>query len=41
MFKPHFLTLSLTDKTDLQRGDKSIALPSLSIYCSYLYLKMT
>ena len=30
--KPHFLMLSLTDKIDLRRGEKSIALSNLSIY---------
>ena len=30
--KPHVLTLNLTDKLDLRRGAKSIALSNLSIY---------
>ena len=29
--KPHFLRRNLTDKIDLQRGEKSIALSILSI----------
>ena len=32
IFKPYFLTLSLTHKIDLRRGKKSIALSNLSIY---------
>ena len=30
--KPHVLKLELTDKVDLRRGEKSIALSNLSIY---------
>ena len=30
--KPHVLILNLTDKMDLRRGEKSIALSRLSIY---------
>ena len=30
--KPHVLILKLTDKLDLRRGEKSIALSNLSIY---------
>ena len=30
--KPHVLILNLNDKIDLRRGEKSIALSSLSIY---------
>ena len=30
--KPHVLLLNLTDKIDLQRGEKIIALSKLSIY---------
>ena len=30
--KPYVLILNLTDKLDLRRGDKSIALSNLSIY---------
>ena len=29
---PHFLILKFTDKLDLRRGEKSIALSNLSIY---------
>ena len=28
----HFLTLKLTDKLDLRRGQKTVALSNLSIY---------
>ena len=31
-FEPHVLVLKLNDKLDLRRGEKSIALSSLSIY---------
>ena len=31
-FEPHILILKLTDKVDLRRGEKIIALSSLSIY---------
>ena len=30
--KPHILILKLTDKLDLRRGEKSIALSNLSIF---------
>ena len=30
--KPHVLILKFTDKLDLRRGEKSIALSNLSIY---------
>ena len=30
--KPHVLKLKLTDKLDLRRGEKSIALRNLSVY---------
>ena len=30
--KPHVLILNLTDKIDLRRGEKRIALSNLSIY---------
>ena len=30
--KPHVLILKLTDKLDLRRGEKSVALSNLSIY---------
>ena len=31
-YKPHVLILKLTDKLDLRKGEKSIALSNLSIY---------
>ena len=31
-FKPHVLILNLTDKIDLRRGEKNVALSDLSIY---------
>ena len=31
-FNAHVLILKFTDKLDLRRGEKSIALPNLSIY---------
>ena len=34
-FKPHVLILKLTDKLDLRRGEKIIALSNLSIYYSW------
>ena len=33
---PHRLLLNLTDKIDLQRKDKHMALPNLSIYNLYM-----
>ena len=33
--KPHVLILKLTDKLDLRRSKKSIALSNLSIYCTW------
>ena len=33
--KPHVLILNLTDKIDLRRGEKSIALSNLSIYYTW------
>ena len=33
--KPHVLILNLTDKIDLRRGEKSVALSNLSIYCTW------
>ena len=33
--KPHVLILQLTDKLDLRRGEKSIALSNLSIYYTW------
>ena len=32
--QPHFLILNLTDKLDLRRGGKIIALPNFSIHCT-------
>ena len=37
--KPHILILKLTDKLDLRRGEKSIALSSLSIYYTWENIK--
>ena len=37
--KPHVLILKLTDKLDLRRGEKSVALSNLSIYYSWKNLK--
>ena len=37
--KPHFLILNLTDKLDLRRGEKSIALSNLSIYYTWKNIK--
>ena len=31
--EPNVLILNLSDKLDLKRGEKSIALSNLSIYC--------
>ena len=33
--EPYILILELTDKLDLRRGEKSIALPNLSIYYTW------
>ena len=33
--EPHVLILKLTDKLDLRRSEKIIALPNLSIYCTW------
>ena len=33
--KPHVLILNLTDKLDLRRDEKSIALSNLSIYYTW------
>ena len=33
--KPHDLILKLTDKLDLRRGEKNIALSNLSIYYTW------
>ena len=37
--KPHVLILNLTDKIDLRRGEKSIALSNLSIYYTWKNIK--
>ena len=37
--KPHVLTLKLTDKLDLRRGEKSIALSNLRIYYTWKNIK--
>ena len=37
--EPHVLTLKLTDKLDWRRGEKSIALSNLSIYCKWKNIK--
>ena len=37
--EPHFLTLKLTDKLDLRRGEKIIAISSLSIYYTWKNIK--
>ena len=37
--EPHVLILKLTDKLDLRRGEKSIALSSLSIYYTWENIK--
>ena len=37
--EPHVLILKLTDKLDLRRGEKIIALPNLSIYCTWKNIK--
>ena len=36
---PHFLTFKLTDKLDLRRGEKIIALSNLSIYYTWKNIK--
>ena len=37
--EPHVLILKLTDKLDLRKGGKSIALLNLSIYCTWKNIK--
>ena len=37
--EPHILILKLTDKLDLRRGEKSIALSNLSIYYTWKNIK--
>ena len=39
--EPYVLILKLTDKLDLRRGEKSIALPNLSIYYTWKKHKKT
>ena len=37
--EPHVLILELTDKLDLRKGEKSIALSNLSIYYTWKNIK--
>ena len=37
--KPHVLVLNLTDKSDLRRSDKHVALLNLSIYYTWKNIK--
>ena len=37
--EPHILILKLTDKLDLRRGEKTIALSTLSIYYTWKNIK--
>ena len=37
--KPYILILKLPNKLDLRRGEKSIALSNLSIYCTWKNIK--
>ena len=37
--EPNVLILNLNDKLDLKRGEKSIALSNLSIYCKWKNIK--
>ena len=39
--EPHILILKLTDKVDLRRGEKSIALSNLSIYYTLKNIKIS
>ena len=39
MYEYHILVLKLTDKVDLRRGQKSIALSNLSIYYTWKNIK--
>ena len=39
--EPHVLMLKLTDKLDLRRGEKSIALWNLSIYYTFKNIKIS
>ena len=38
-FEIHILVLKLTDKLDLRRGEKSVALSNLSIYYTWKNIK--
>ena len=38
-YEPHVLILNLTDKLNLRRGEKSIALSNLSIYYTWKNIK--
>ena len=38
-FEPHFSILNLTDKLDLRRGEKSVALLNFSIYYTWKNIK--
>ena len=40
-FKPHILTLKLTNRLDLRFGEKVIALSNLSIYYTWKNIKST
>ena len=40
-FEPYFLILNLTDKLDLRRGAKRIALSNLSIYYTLKNIKIS
>ena len=40
-FEPHVLILKLTDKLDLRRREKSIALSNLSIYYTWKNIKIS
>ena len=37
--EPHVLMLKFTDKSDLRRGEKIIALSNLSVYCTWKNIK--
>ena len=39
--KPHVLIFNLTDKKDLQRGEKSIAISNLSTYYTLKNIKIS
>ena len=38
---PHRLLLNLSDKINLKRSDKYVALSNLSIYCTWKNIKMS